>query len=265
VPLPKENLEHPCFPQPDDPKVLVWRYIDFPKLVSGLTENALVLSRVDTLDDKREGRHGKHLRTVVVQSALLQTIAQGNPSGSIDRHLADQLGDHVLLNEEMIRAVSFVSCWCKGGERESEAMWRIYAGRGASVALVLPYERLRDSLNQPDLYIGTVTYFDFNKGVVPVGNAFRPMMWKSHEYTYEDEVRIVKLDLALWESGGAAGGTRPRPDRPSVIKVPWVMSDHIERIVISPYAKRWQADAIRAVLARVSPGLERRICDSEMM
>ena len=266
VPLPKENLEHECFPQPTDPKVRVWRYIDFPKLVWALTHNALVLARVDILSDKREGRHGKHLRTAVVQSLLRQLDADGSPADRSERRrLANQIGNLVQLNEELSRAVSYVSCWCAAGDKESEAMWQIYAAGGASVALVLPYERLRDSLSQPELYIGAVAYFDFNKSVVPADNVFRPTMFKSHEYDYEREVRIVKHDHTLWVGGGASPTEmQPRPDRPPVITVPWTVADYVERIVISPYATQWQADTIRAAIARLSPGLETRISESEM-
>lgn len=241
----------------------VWRYIDFPKLVWALTQDALVLTRVDTLDDKREGRHGKYLYEAAVQFEMRQLEAEGVPADHGERHRrANLFGEMIWRNEELTRAISFVSCWCKGGE--SEAMWRIYGGRGASVALALPYERLRDSLDGDRLYVGTVTYFDFNRGVLPPDNVFRPIMFKGHEYIYEDEVRIATFDPTLWEDDGAGGGRRPRPDRPNVVTVPSAIRDHVEKIVISPYAARWQADAIRAVVGRLSPGLESRIFDSEM-
>lgn len=51
---------------------------------------------------------------------------------------------------------------------------------------------------------------------------------------------------------------------PVVMTVPWTTADHVEGIVIGPYAARWQADAIRALVARLSSGLEGRIFDSEM-
>ena len=53
-------------------------------------------------------------------------------------------------------------------------------------------------------------------------------------------------------------------DPPENRTVPWAIADHVERIVISPYASRWQADAIREVVKRLSPGLETRVHDSEM-
>jgi hypothetical protein len=255
---------YPVFPQPDDPKVWVWRYMDFPRLVSWLTTNALVLTRLDLLDDKREGRHGKHFRQLIFQSALRQMQAQQNPATHAERkHLATHQAEEALAQAERNRAASFVSCWCMG-HRESEAMWRIYGGSGASVALVLPYERLRDSLKGSSCLIGKVTYFDFNTLVVPPGNVYRGTMHKSYEYDYEKEIRVIEHVPSIWSGDKVPPGVPSISDPPRVRGVPWVIAEHVERIVISPYAAPWQAEAIRAIVSRLSPGLEARIIESEM-
>jgi hypothetical protein len=262
---PTQNLSHPAFPQPDDPKVRVWRYIDFPKFVSWLTNDALVLRRVNLLDDKREGRHGKHLFHFVFLSALRQMEARKTPPTHAEcERLATEQAEAALADVERNRLASFVSCWCMGGERESEAMWRIYAGSGASVALVLPYDRLRDSVKGSDLYIGKVTYFDFNTLVVPPGNVYRATMFKSHEYDYEKEIRIVKHVHTIWSGDKVPPGVPSAENPPAVMLVRWAIADHVEKIVISPYAKGWQAKAIRDVVKRLIPDLEARVHDSEM-
>jgi hypothetical protein len=46
---------HKEFPQPDDPSVLAWRYLDLPKLLSLLLKKELHLTRLDALEDKYEG------------------------------------------------------------------------------------------------------------------------------------------------------------------------------------------------------------------
>jgi hypothetical protein len=104
---------HPAFPQPDDPKVRVWRYIDFPKLVSWLTTNTLVLACLNFLDDKREGRHGKHFRQLIFQSALRQMEAQQNPATHAEReHLAMHQAAEALAQVERNRTAT-------GGHRSS--------------------------------------------------------------------------------------------------------------------------------------------------
>ncbi len=134
-------------------------------------------------------------------------------------------------------------------------MWRIYAAGGASVALVLPYERLRDSLNDPDLCIGQVMYFDYEKELVRSGNTLFPMMCKRREFQYEQEVRIIKLD---WKVLGDP------QDSETKTTIDWNPQDHVEAIVINPYATEWQGAAIRAAVHSLSSGLENRIRDSVM-
>jgi hypothetical protein len=265
VSTPTQNLSHPAFPQPDNPKVRVWRYIDFPKFVAWLINGTLVLRRVNLLDDKREGHHGKFFFHLAFVTAFHQMEAAKDPPTHAERERAATEKAHEALRDvERNRLASFVSCW-RGGDTESEAMWRIYAGGGASVALVLPYERLRDSLPKGSgLYIGRVTYFDFNSRVVPPGNVYGATMSKSEQFDYEREIRIVEHVSTIWSHDNVPEGVPSAADPPEIRTVPWVIADHVERVVISPYAARWQADAIREVVQRLSPGLEARVRDSEM-
>lgn len=47
--------EHPVFIAPDDKKNKIWRYMDFPKLISMLEKDALFFVRTDKLFDPYEG------------------------------------------------------------------------------------------------------------------------------------------------------------------------------------------------------------------
>lgn len=49
------DMAHKQFPQPDEPAVLAWRYLDLPKLLSLLLTKELHLTRLDALEDKFEG------------------------------------------------------------------------------------------------------------------------------------------------------------------------------------------------------------------
>jgi hypothetical protein len=264
MPLPQINLEHPCFPQPQDPSVRVWRYIDFPKLMSMMMTRELVLNRVDRLPDKFEGRSGRHFHAVM--TAAMMELPPGVDIKLEDKvRMAEDSARQSLLTEDRTRAVSYVSCWCMGGPHESEAMWRIYGGGATSVALVLPYAGLRDSLKDPRLYIGRVSYFDYDTQVLAFGNVYRPLMFKRHEFGHEKEVRIAKMMHEYWEPGVPLGSDgRPRAERPTVERVPWELQEHVEQIVISPYTEHWQHDTIRSVVARLCPGLETRVVDSKM-
>jgi hypothetical protein len=256
---------HPQFPQPENPTVPIWRYMDFPKFMAWLIDSSLVLRRVNLLEDKREGYHGKGFYDWHYRAALEGLARQNVPPTQEERLEAERVAGEALENAENVRRATFVSCWSKN-EYESEAMWRIYAGRGAAIALVLPYERLRDSLPKDDrlIRIGEVKYFDYNVLVVRQGNVFRAPMLKSTQFSYEKEVRILEFVSTIWSGDKVPEGIPSAKNPPSVRTIPWAVADHVERVVISPYAESWQAGMIRKVIKRLNPALEDRIRESEM-
>jgi hypothetical protein len=239
--------DHPSFPQPPDPSVLAWRYIDTPKLVSLLLRRELHLRRVDLLPDKFEGTHPKLTRGLV----LAQLTSPAPQGAGLDRETAERLiPDFVGPDSKFMRSTAYASCW-RLGNRESEAMWRLYCGTSEGVALVLPYSRLRASLDDPTTYLGIVTYVDFETEVFSLRNMFNLVMHKRREFEHEDEARLVS-----W---------RPPPAKlqPS-IALPWAPEEHIQRIVVSPYADAWYLDTIRELVARIAPPLSERIEPSPM-
>src|ERR1035441_2743983 len=101
----------------------------------------------------------------------------------------------MLAHAQSYRRRLFVNCWHLG-ELESEAMWRIYCGREDGVAVVLPYNRLRDSLTEANTYIGAVNYIRFNVEVINSGDSYSLAMHKRKEFEYEQEARIVAWRIA---------------------------------------------------------------------
>lgn len=47
--------EHPKFSGPENGDCIIWRYLDFAKLVSLFEDNSLFLSSIDMLEDQFEG------------------------------------------------------------------------------------------------------------------------------------------------------------------------------------------------------------------
>jgi hypothetical protein len=266
MPLPKENLKHECFRQPPDPSIPVWRYIDFPKLIFMILRHQLALARLDALPDKFEGLHGRNYQAAVCETVKQSMAASAfvPGAGKSQEALAEEVSRNSAQWERNFRGISYISSW-RMGPNESEAMWRLYGAMPASVALVLPYHRLRDSLNGENLYIGTVNYFDFERFFVGSSNALWPLISKRHEFEHENEVRIVKIDSSLLIGDANTPGPATIPvDRPLVSFLDWDPSAHIERIIVSPYAAEWQSETIREVVKRLSPSLADRVIDSEM-
>ena len=246
-------LDHESFPQPSDPSELVWRYMDTPKLLSLLLRQALFLGRVDLFPDKYEGTHTRPTR-----EALLRQLTSPRPTGTglgpeQARHLAQQM----IKAPRLVRKMMYASCWCLL-KHESEAMWRLYSGTGEGVALVLPYSRLKESLTDPVAFVGTMTYIDYGSEFIQLGNMFNYVMHKRREFQHEREVRIVRM--APDDIVGPDWETK----LPASLALPWVAKDHVQSIVVSPYAAPWYLDTIRETVARVSPGLEDRVVASTM-
>jgi hypothetical protein len=350
--------DHPAFPQPSDPTIPAWRYLDLPRLLSMLMRRQLHMTRLDRLIDKFEGTipiatrgamisefgqimasssaaplmEGslKYIRQIALQSpgaqssepvqdetshmleffrqilrmaraiAISKTEAQtgspvsaqeaaqlsrpelviegvrfamtqkrvpgsleeltqaatpiGESMSSVEREtLVREIVDSIFAHARSLRRHLYVNCWHLG-ENESEAMWRIYCGSDSGLAIKLPYDQLRASLNGPNTHVGTVNYLKFSVDCLqnwdPFG--FTLAMQKRKEFTYEQEARIV-----LWKGP-------PNEDGPASIGLPWEPAALIDKIVISPYAGSWYADTVREVVARLEPSMAGRVVESSM-
>lgn len=245
--------DHPSFPQPPDQSELVWRYLDTPKLLSLLLHRALYLGRVDLFPDKFEGTHTRPTR-----EALLRQLTAPPPGPGMTSEQAASVVAHIMSNPKIFRKTMFASCWCLRNY-ESEAMWRLYCGTGERVALVLPYARLKDSLTDLLTFIGKVTYLDYGRDFIQMDNVFNYVMHKRREFQHESEVRIAGTRM-LPSLMGEGWETR----MPTSVSLPWEARDHVDRIVVRPYASPWYLETIREAVAQIAPGLEDRVQPSSM-
>lgn len=240
---------HPSFPQPQNPSVPLWRYMDTPKLLWLLLHREIYLRRVDLLPDKFEGTAPKLAREVV-QHGIATT---GNLPPLKVAQMADQWGK---FGREM-RRTNYASCWCLQ-EHESEAMWRIYCGDDQGVAIVLPYSQLKSSLHSENTFIGTLTYIDYERQLFELGNNFNFVMHKRREFAYESEVRVVN-----WRMPRKPIQEWIEADVPPSVTLPWD-PENLAQIVVSPYAPNWYLETIRETVGRIAPQLAQRVVASSM-
>ena len=140
----------------------------------------LPLVRLDTLQDKFEGLHGRNYAAAWHESHKHMLTAAGYSGAiSIDEY-ATRMTSWSLDSEKRVRKSSYISSWTYG--QESEAMWRIYGAEPASIAIVTPYHRLRDPLNDFTMFIGLVNYFDYERRIIE-GNTLWPIMFRRREFT----------------------------------------------------------------------------------
>lgn len=269
---PQENkLEHPCFPQPTDGSVRVWRYLDLAKFIWLLENQKLYMSRLDLLNDPHEGSTPKFLAEQWNQE-LFQSIA-GSRQKSLLQEFGDALGNEKFLAEipriiqqhdqmssinQKMRKHFYVNCWHLGNS-ESEAMWRLYCPGNSGVAIQTSYNKLVASVeNHSSLFIGKVSYIDYEFQGFPQGNILYPVMHKRISFAHEQEVRLVTTKFPEnW-------GTPQEEVNPLGVLFDWPLDMVVEAIHVDPYAPVYFHDVVSSVIRRVLPDLEDRVFWSKM-
>ena len=174
---PHPNLK----PLPED--TVVWRYMDFVKLVGLLERRCLWFARADLLDDPCEGRltdpELKHLRAQepVVYESSTRSFERG-------------------------RTQNFVNCW-QAGTCESTAMWELYSAGPGSVAIRSTVRGLKEAVANAGqtIYIGEVQYVDWGRDATWPNNVIGICVRKDQSYRHESEVRLVVWAPDLGQRG----------------------------------------------------------------
>lgn len=240
---PQENkLEHPCFPQPADTSLKVWRYLDLAKFTWLLENKKLYLSRLDLLKDPHEGSTPRLL--AALRDQQLREFGGGKMPIEMSR-----------INQQSRRSL-YVNCWHLGNT-ESEAMWRLYCPGDHGVAIQTTYAKLVQSIDHDRfLYVGRVTYIDYESQGFPLNNLFYPVMHKRGSFAHEQEVRLVKTLSEFW-------GMPERPSPPG-IEIEWPVENTLDAIHVNPYAPEYYHGVVATIVRRISPALESRVRWSPM-
>jgi len=239
------KFEHPCFPQPIDTQISVWRYTSLPKFIALLTQKELYLSRLDQLSDPHEGSTPAFIAQARDEEIRAIYASRGQ-TPKID------MGE--IYREQRERV--YVNCWRMGNE-ESEAMWRLYCPSDDGVAIKTKYSQLVDSIDTDEhRYIGCVRYIDYESEGFPWNNLFYPVMHKRASFSHEREVRLVK-------------SVTPKPkydpnNMPLGITHPWHAEEIASAVYVNPYAPEFYFSAVRSVIEQFSPSLTDRLFWSSM-
>lgn len=227
------KTDHPCFLQPTDQNVLVWRYMDFTKFFSLVSTESLFLCRADLLGDPFEGSYSK------ANIKLRPEVYKDLPEAVRDK-IQQQMADYA----KWVRQWTYINCW-HTSEYESAAMWQLYAKSDKAVALKTTYKNLIDSL--PDhVYVGLVQYIDYEEDWLPEGNVFYPFMHKRKSFAHEKEVRIVHQDLPTSGKGIRVGAANDLEG----LSVPVDLDLLIERVYIAPTSPNWYFNLVVEVLKK---------------
>jgi len=172
----------------------IWRYLTFAEFVSLLELRALWMSRLGALSDRFEGTLPLKTREDMIANDL-----KWRPTFEKRPELQEQLEGMTDRNVTDGRDVLAVNCWFLG-ERESAQMWEQHVGSTEGIAIRSTLKRLAQSIlaKQEFTSVGRVKYVDFSKhdmGVYHGSQASERALLKEKRYSFENEVRIVTLNV----------------------------------------------------------------------
>jgi len=217
-----------CLPPPNDAHALVWRYMDFPKLIS-LILDGLYMCRLDLLGDDKEGllQPGQaQLFEAAEQTIVAEATALGR--GNLAHELRGSSSIYAAMRKRC-----YVSSW-QLAPHEIWWMWKVYCGSEYAVALRSNCKRLDDALplvsaNMRDVLMGCVTYGEHYNP-----DPFAIVTSKHPEFQDENEFRVI-CDLA-----GAAD------DSPGFFLKECRLDSVAEAVVVSPFAPSWFRGSVDA-------------------
>jgi hypothetical protein len=218
----------PFFNVPADEQTMIWRYMDFTKFVSLLDKKALYFTRSDRFSDKFEGAIPKP--TVEAREALVL---------GLESTFAEETLRVMSQGSQELRKWIFLNCWHMNSN-ESAAMWQLYVQKNDGIAIRSTFARLRDSLSSHDMLIGMVNYIDYDRTMIPYGNAFHALFCKRRSFEHEHELRVVILKPSKAK------------DLQPGLYIPCDLDILIDEIFVSPASPSWFKELVSSILEKYS-------------
>lgn len=235
--------DHPCFQAPKNKKIKLWRYMNLPKFLSLIQNNALFLCRANLLGDPFEGS---------LSQANIDYREFIKKNKDKEEFLAfKSMDDTTLDNFFRTRADMYkniipslvVSCWHMSNY-ESMAMWKLYSNGEPIIAIQTNFETL-ESLLPKNVFLGKVHYVDYKKKFIPEDNAFYPITHKRKSFEHEKEVRAVAIDGSLCNENGKFS-----VDVGYGINIDIDVNKLIEKIYVDPTAPDWFYEVVQKIVKK---------------
>lgn len=238
-------------PPPDEEQV--WRYMELSKFEAMVKSRALFFPRVAILEDEFEGAFPEP-QSVLARALSMIGLTEMPPGMVV--HPSPELERAWSL----MRKWAEVSCW-HVSDHESDAMWRLYARTGRSIAVQSTVGRLREALGTPapvadgffgsdKFEFGNVEYIDYTTGHIPPMNMYAQFFRKRHAFEHEKEMRVFIARLPLYLGGTIREDVEP-PDNGTAFPV--ALDTLIQRVLIAPKASEVFLETVRAMAESVAP------------
>lgn len=240
---------HPAAEAPEDEASVIWRYMNFTRLISLFESRALFFPSISTLKeiDPFEG-----VWSVGSWKAFLSSDTVLSMSDTEKKSVEDIL-PYITESDPY----TYVNCWHLS-TYESQAMWKLY---GNEVAIKSSFARFANSfvVNETEstqVYIGKVKYIDYFQedfrdwtDLNSLHAAFR----KNNSFEHEHELRALLFYPEHSKSPKeerVKGEVYPIPRPSKGVSVAVNLHTLIEGIYISTQAEEWYKDLVLSVLAK---------------
>ena len=189
-----DEYQHPAFPPPPHPDVVLWRYLDFDKFEWLINNSRLFMPSAQFLGDPLEG-------TAPVGNLDWWRAQAENATSEEQRQTIEKNRERLSAFANAFRPHYYVSCWHLNA-LESTKMWQCYTKTSEAVAVTTSYRALRASL-PAYVEIGMVRYIEYTNERLPSLNMFEYITHKNVSFCFEREVRAVALPPATEELGAS--------------------------------------------------------------
>ncbi|MCC6492591.1 MAG: hypothetical protein IT424_06180 [Pirellulales bacterium] len=226
---------------PADRSKVIWRYLDLWKFVHLLHSSSLYFARADSLDDKFEGA----VTNRTFEARLKAIRATGWPD-------PEKIAESISRTRKRLMKAVAISCWHENSI-ESAAMWSVYGGRGASIAIRSTIGHLCDALeaHSNEIIVAHVSYVDYKKVIIPDGSMFYPFFFKQKSFEHERELRAACL-LDIPAVPGTMDLDLDNGLIPHGVLIPIDLNSVINTVSVSPAAPQWQFELVQAIANRCS-------------
>jgi hypothetical protein len=218
-----------------DPSASMYQYMPLAKLVSLLHFSALTLVNAQCFEDPYEG--------------------YVTPKSTEDPNKISAVQSTAAAYDK-----TFISCW-HVADRESDAMWKLYAGKGEGVAISTNAHRLLNALSATALHfrVDRVKYVDYAEHEEALLHQTDPYFFKRREFEHERELRIAFWTMAFMNQRMKNIQWCPVPDQPEAtsaqtdpraVRVSLNLSQLVGEVIVAPKSAEWYLELVAALCSK---------------
>jgi hypothetical protein len=178
----------------------LWKYIDISKLLSFLINKSFFFTRLDKVEDKKEGITANHLFYKKLKNDTENSFVFDKIRDTISLEVGGAQMNRIDEEIKQIQKSNFANCWFIAGEYfESVAMWNLYSSPN-SVAIKIKYSDFKKKIlengfngdgSDLDIVCSKIKYVNFLNPNHSEIELIESVFLKDSSFNHENEFRLV--------------------------------------------------------------------------